>query len=60
MHRVGAHFCIDKTLWRVEQTFTWPGMAKDVREYVRSCDLCQRNKPLDWEDSRAAATSSDP
>ena len=43
---VGAHFGIDKTLWRVEQTFTWPGMATDVREYVRSCDLCQRNKPV--------------
>ena len=26
--------------------FTWPGMATDVREYVRSCDLCQRNKPV--------------
>ena len=40
-----AHFGIDKTLWRLEQTFTWPGMARDVREYVRTCDQCQRNKP---------------
>ena len=43
---IGAHFGINKTMWRVEQTFTGQGMAKDVREYVRSCDLCQRNKPL--------------
>ena len=42
---VGAHFGIDKTMWRLEQTFTWPGMAGDVREYVRTCDQCQRNKP---------------
>jgi hypothetical protein len=42
---VGAHFGIDKTLWRVEQTFYWPGMSTDVRDYVRSCDLCQRSKP---------------
>jgi hypothetical protein len=42
---LGAHFGIDKTMWRLEQTFTWPGMAGDVREYVRTCDQCQRNKP---------------
>ena len=43
---VGAHFGIDKTRARVEQTFYWPGLATDVRDYVRSCDLCQRSKPL--------------
>ena len=42
---VGAHFGMDKTLWRVEQAFYWPKMSADVREYVRSCDLCQRSKP---------------
>ena len=42
---VGAHFGMDKTLWRVEQAFHWPKMSADVREYVRSCDLCQRSKP---------------
>ena len=42
---VGAHFGMDKTLWRVEQAFHWPRMSADVREYVRSCDLCQRSKP---------------
>jgi transposase InsO family protein len=43
---LGAHFGIDKTLARVEQTYTWPGVAADVREYVKSCDQCQRNKPM--------------
>jgi hypothetical protein len=42
---VGAHFGMDKTLWRVEQTFFWPNMSTDVRDYVRSCNLCQRSKP---------------
>ena len=28
---VGAHFGIDKTCARVEQTFYWPGLATDVR-----------------------------
>ena len=43
---LGAHFGMDKTQWRVQQTFTWPGLAADVRAYVRSCDLCQRSKPM--------------
>ena len=43
---VGGHFGIDKTIQRVEQTFTWPGMTADIREYVRSCDSCQRSKPV--------------
>ena len=42
---VGAHFGIDKTTWRLGQTFTWPGMSGDVKDYVRTCDQCQRNKP---------------
>ena len=25
--------------------FFWPGMSKDVKQYVKSCDACQRNKP---------------
>ena len=43
---VGGHFGIDKTIQRVEQTFTWPGMTADIREYVRTCDSCQRSKPV--------------
>ena len=43
---VGAHFGMDKTIARVSQTFYWPRMADDIREYVKSCDLCQSSKPL--------------
>ena len=43
---IGGHFGRDKPLWRVEQTYAWPSLAADVAEYVRSCDQCQRNKPL--------------
>ena len=42
---LGGHFGMDKTLARLKQTYTWPNMSADVREYVRSCDQCQRNKP---------------
>lgn len=31
-----------KTLKRVLKYFHWPGVCNDVKEYVRSCDACQR------------------
>jgi hypothetical protein len=33
-----------KTLELVSRQFWWPGMSKDVKHYVASCDQCQRNK----------------
>ena len=41
----GAHFGRDKTLSALQARFCWPGMAKDVEEYVATCNECQRNKP---------------
>jgi hypothetical protein len=35
-----------RTLELVERTFWWPGVTNDVREYVQTCDVCQRNKVL--------------
>ena len=34
----------DRTLWNVSKFFFWPGMGKTVKEFVRSCDSCQRSK----------------
>ena len=34
-----------KTIELVGRDYAWPGMSNDIRRYVRSCDLCQRNKP---------------
>ena len=28
----------------VAQYFVWPGLARDVEAYVRSCNTCARNK----------------
>lgn len=39
-----GHFGRDKTLARLRASFYWPGMDGDVREYVRTCPECQRNK----------------
>ena len=36
-----GHFGTDKTLNLLSRSYTWKGMARDVRSYVRSCDICQ-------------------
>jgi RNase H-like domain found in reverse transcriptase/Integrase zinc binding domain len=42
---VAGHLRIDKTIATIRNRFTWDGMSKDIAEYIRSCDRCQRNKP---------------
>ena len=39
-----GHLGRDKTLARLQETFYWPYMDSEVREYVRTCPDCQRNK----------------
>jgi Integrase zinc binding domain len=34
----------DKCLQDLQNSFTWPTLRRDVKEYVRACDSCQRNK----------------
>jgi len=41
---IGGHLGRDKTLANVAKKFFWPGMVKDVDDYVKSCENCQRNK----------------
>ena len=42
----GFHFGWDKTYNTLHATRYWPHMARDVRKYVESCDLCQKNKSM--------------
>ena len=40
---VGGHFGVSKTASKVLQYgFWWPTLFKDAREYVLTCDRCQR------------------
>jgi Integrase zinc binding domain len=43
---VKGHLGFEKCYQDLSRSFTWPSMRRDVKEYVRSCDSCQRNKPL--------------
>lgn len=42
---IGGHSGRDVTAARVKSLFFWKGMAKDIQNYVRNCDTCQRCKP---------------
>ena len=37
-----GHFGQTKTIDLVQRHYWWPGMRKDIIEYVRTCDTCQR------------------
>lgn len=39
-----GHFGVDKTMGRITEEYYWPGMWNDIRDYIRDCETCQRNK----------------
>lgn len=41
----GGHSGRDVTATRIKSLFFWKGMTKDIINYVRNCDVCQRCKP---------------
>ena len=43
--RYAGHLGIKRTIDLVKRDFYWPTLEKDVTEYVKTCDECQRNKP---------------
>jgi hypothetical protein len=42
---LAGHLGARKTLGKIVANFWWPSMRKDVFDYVRKCELCQRAKP---------------
>lgn len=41
---VGGHSDYDKTLYRARRDFYWPGMKKQIRQYIQECHTCQQVK----------------
>ena len=41
---LGGHSRYLKTFYRCKKDFYWIGMVKDLKQYVRECDVCQRLK----------------
>ena len=43
-HDEMGHLGMDRTLLLLQDRVYWPGMSKDVREHIRTCDRCERFK----------------
>ena len=43
--RTAGHLGREKTLSKFKQHVYWPGMASDIADWIRECDLCARRKP---------------
>ena len=41
---LAGHFEVERTLELVGRKYYWTGMSQDVKDYVASCDVCQRVK----------------
>ena len=41
---VGGHGGQWKTTELVTRNFWWPGVSREVKQYVKGCDVCQQNK----------------
>jgi hypothetical protein len=39
-----GHLGVKKTTARIQRRFKWPFMVKEIREYVRKCELCAKRK----------------
>jgi hypothetical protein len=52
--KVAGHFGQFKTTERMKQNFYWSKMDEEVRDYVRSCDTCQRDKVRRMENRQSA------
>ena len=37
-----GHFALDKMFDKIKDRYYWPQMYETIRQYVRSCDACQR------------------
>jgi hypothetical protein len=40
-----GHSGYHNTVHRAKANFYWPGMRKDIKNFVRECSVCQENKP---------------
>lgn len=42
--KFAAHKGIEETIRRIKLKYIWPNLTKDVKEYIKTCDVCQINK----------------
>jgi len=42
---LGGHSGVPATIKRIQELFAWPGLKKQVDQFVKSCATCQQAKP---------------
>ena len=43
---LGGHLGSDKTMSKIQDSFYWVNMRRDVRQYCQACDQCAARKPV--------------
>ena len=43
---LAGHAGYYKTLNRVQSQFSWPSMTVDIRNFIKSCNVCQIKAPI--------------
>ena len=41
----GAHLGVDAVVGKIKERYYWPQMGEDVKNYIQTCDVCQRRGP---------------
>ena len=45
-HKTSGHLGVTKTLSKIRQSYYWPGLQRDVRQYIAGCEICSKSKGL--------------
>ena len=53
----GGHSGMNKTRQKVTRRYYWKGMTEDIKEYVRTCDRCQRKKTIQLQKTQVSMKS---
>jgi hypothetical protein len=54
---VGGHLGNRKTMAKIHEHFSWPGMRKHIKEQVKACKICACSKTA--QNTRVGLLSSD-
>ncbi|KAK4700761.1 hypothetical protein P7C70_g5481, partial [Phenoliferia sp. Uapishka_3] len=58
VHDTSGHRGREETSRRISERAWWPGWTQTVKEYVRTCDECQRRKPKEEREARNPTMSA--
>jgi hypothetical protein len=57
---IGGHQGIQRTYERIKLYVSWPNMKSEIEEYIKNCNVCQRNKVKTRQELEITDTQSEP